>query len=92
MLIKWSDNALIDLDIIVRYIFQHNPVAALEIEELILDSVQNLGTTPYIGRIGQVFGTRELVVHPNYMIVYCINDHMLEIAAIVHTKRHYPSP
>lgn len=90
MQIRWSDNALADLNSIVRYIFQENPVAAFDLEDMVLSSTQNLLQFPYSGRIGHVFGTRELVVHPNYMVVYRIDAPLIQIISVVHTKKQYP--
>ena len=91
MQVKWTDKALADLDIIVRYIFQENPAAAFDIEDLILNGVQNLSQFPYLGRVGLVFGTRELVIHPNYIVVYRIDEPLVHIISVVHTRRQYPN-
>ncbi len=91
MQVKWTDKALADLDIIVRYIFQENPAAAFDIEDLILNGVQNLSQFPYLGRVGLVFGTRELVIHPNYIVVYRIDEPLVQIISVVHTRRQYPN-
>lgn len=91
MQVKWTDKALADLDIIVRYIFQESPAAAFDIEDLILNGVQNLSQFPYLGRVGLVFGTRELVIHPNYIVVYRIDEPLVQIISVVHTRRQYPN-
>lgn len=90
MQLEWYPEAEMDLDEIVGYIFDHNPSAALQIEDLILSAAQNLSSTPYIGRPGYSFGSRELVVHPNYMLVYRISEPKVFIMAIVHTSQQYP--
>lgn len=90
MQVKWSHQAEDDLDQIVRYIFEFNPVAAFELEEQIFNATRTLVQFPDSGRLGQVFGTREWVVHPNYMIVYKITETAVLIAAVVHTKQRYP--
>lgn len=80
---RWLDN-------IIRYIFQHNPAAAFEQEDLILSAPHKLTVWPESGRLGLVFGTRELIVHPNYMLIYRINDPVIRIIAVVHTRQNYP--
>jgi toxin ParE1/3/4 len=90
MQVRWYPEAEDDLDEIVRYIFQHNPVAAFQLEDSLLDAAKNLAAMPYMGRLGRVFGTRELVVHPNYMLIYRIDDPVVHITAVVHTSQHYP--
>lgn len=90
MQVKWSHQAEDDLDQIVRYIFEFNPVAAFELEEQIFNATRTLVQFLDSGRLGQVFGTREWVVHPNYMIVYKITETAVLIATVVHTKQRYP--
>lgn len=90
MRVEWYPAAEDDLDEIVRYIFQHNPVAAFELEDRIISAAQNLGLMPYMGKPGHAFGTREFVVHENYTIIYKIKDPELYITAIVHNRQLYP--
>lgn len=90
MRVEWFPEAEQDLAEIVEYIFQHNPSAALQIEDSILSAAQNLSSTPYMGRPGYSFGSRELVVHPNYMLVYRISEPTVLITAVVHTSQLYP--
>ncbi|RKV82997.1 MAG: type II toxin-antitoxin system RelE/ParE family toxin [Neisseria sp.] len=90
MRVEWYPEAEADLDEIVRYIFQDNPAAAFQLEDSLLNAARNLSATPEMGRVGRVFGTRELVVHPNYMLVYRIDDPIIYIAAVVHTRKQYP--
>ncbi|WP_221180279.1 type II toxin-antitoxin system RelE/ParE family toxin [Salinisphaera japonica] len=39
---------------------------------------------------GRVVGTRELVAHPNYLIVYKVGAERVDIIAVVHACRKYP--
>ncbi|WP_242507573.1 MULTISPECIES: hypothetical protein [Serratia] len=39
--------------------------------------------------MGRVDNTREIVVHPNYLIVYRIIGH-IEVLSVIHAKREYP--
>jgi len=52
LLISWTETAMADVDEIVDYIFADNPAAALDLEQLIHDSVNHLTRLPYIGRRG----------------------------------------
>ncbi|XXQ68619.1 type II toxin-antitoxin system RelE/ParE family toxin [Neisseriaceae bacterium B1] len=46
---------------------------------------------PMLGRIGRVMkGTRELVVHPNYLIIYRVLPETVEIVGVLHARRQYP--
>lgn len=86
----WRDTALQDLLLITSYIFERNPVASLEMEDLFTQSAEKLVDSPYIGRVGRVGGTREFVVHPNYILVYKIEIDSLHIIRVLHGKRNYP--
>ena len=44
---------------------------------------------PYLYRPGRVAGTREAVVHPNYILVYRVRE-TIEILAVLHARRRYP--
>jgi plasmid stabilization system protein ParE len=37
-----------------------------------------------------VEGTREAIVHPNYILVYRVGEKAVEIVAVVHARREYP--
>jgi toxin ParE1/3/4 len=40
-------------------------------------------------RPGRDPGTREAVVHPNYLIIYRVGD-VIEILAVLHARQQYP--
>ncbi|AYO53351.1 type II toxin-antitoxin system RelE/ParE family toxin [Acinetobacter sp. WCHAc060033] len=88
--VNWKINAVHDLEEIIDYIFIQNPEAAINLEDEILNTAESLADMPYSGRIGRVSGTRERIVHPNYMIIYQVLFDSIEILNIVHTKKHYP--
>ena len=35
-------------------------------------------------------GTRELVAHPNYVIVYRVSETTVEIVNVLHARQQYP--
>jgi plasmid stabilization system protein ParE len=41
-------------------------------------------------RAGRVPGTRETVVHPNYILVYRVTAEAVEIVNVLHTRQQYP--
>ena len=49
-----------------------------------------LSQHPYLYRLGRVVGTRELVVHPNYIVVYRVMIDRVEIVGVLHAAREYP--
>ena len=88
--IVWRVRARDSLAGIVRHIAEHNPGAAGRIKALIEQSVLPLAEHPYLFRSGRVPGTREVVAHPNYIVVYRVNATMVLITAVVHARRRYP--
>ena len=41
-----------------------------------------------LGKAGRVFGTKELVLHPNYLAVYRVKDDEVQIITILHTTQN----
>ncbi|WP_279629498.1 type II toxin-antitoxin system RelE/ParE family toxin [Blastomonas natatoria] len=35
-------------------------------------------------------GTREAIVHPNYIIIYRVTDDAVIMAAVMHARQQYP--
>ena len=45
---------------------------------------------PKIGKTGKILGTRELIPHENYRLVYEINEGKVWVLALIHTARQWP--
>jgi toxin ParE1/3/4 len=88
--IRWRASAVDDLEEIVAYISARNPVAARGLRDRIETCVLPLSSHPYLFRSGRVPGTREIVAHPNYIVVYRVLADAVEIVSVVHTARNYP--
>lgn len=69
MNLVWSEPAEEDLDAIVEYIAQDNLQAALDMDSLLRDTADRLILFPEKGKPGRIPGTRELIVHKNYILV-----------------------
>jgi toxin ParE1/3/4 len=75
---------------IIDYIEQRNAVAAQSLHAAIVHSVGNLPRMPYLFRLGRVIGTREIVVHPNCIVVYQVGGQAIDILRILHSRQQYP--
>jgi toxin ParE1/3/4 len=47
-------------------------------------------TTPFMHRTGRAPGTREAVVHPNYIVIYEVGSDSVTIRSVIHSRRQYP--
>ncbi|MFZ1871279.1 MAG: type II toxin-antitoxin system RelE/ParE family toxin [Chania sp.] len=89
MRVDWSDEALEELWEIIDYIDTRNPSAAAALHWDIEQATQSLPSQPYMHRLGRILGTREIIVHPNYLVIYRVLDH-IEILNVVHARQEYP--
>lgn len=88
--VVWSLEALDALEDIIAYVEERNVAAAVRLRALFESAAERFALHPYMHRPGRVAGTREAVVHPNYIIVYRVGkDHIL-IVAVLHARQQYP--
>lgn len=92
MRLIWTRLAHIDRSAIRAYIAQDNPAAALALDTAFSRRICQLATHPDIGRLGRVTGTRELVVHANYIVIYDVVGDTVRILRILHAARQWPPP
>jgi len=59
-------------------------------QELFASVVSNLPDHPLVDRQGRISGTREIVVLPNYVLIYRIAIDAVWIVNVLHTARQYP--
>ncbi|MEI8326641.1 MAG: type II toxin-antitoxin system RelE/ParE family toxin [Betaproteobacteria bacterium] len=88
--VRWSEEATADLVEIIDYIEQRNAMAAQNLHAAIIQSAENLPLMPYLFRPGRVSGTREHVVHPNYIVVYQVGDEVIDLLRVLHSRQPYP--
>ncbi len=90
MSVIWTPEALQDRAEIWDYIAADNPQAAARMDELFSDAAARLAEHPNLGKPGQVPGTRELIPHESYRLVYEIERKTVWILALVHTSKQWP--
>ncbi|AOJ30134.1 type II toxin-antitoxin system mRNA interferase toxin, RelE/StbE family [Burkholderia metallica] len=94
--LHWHPKACEDRAAIMDYIGRHDPLAALELDERLEERLEEraaaLPARAELYRQGRVAGTRELVVAPNYVLVYRIRpaDNIVEILRVLHARRQWP--
>ena len=88
--VVWSATAFRDVDAIADYISRDNPVAADRVSDRIFEAAADLGVYPRQYRSGREPGTREMVVLPNYLMVYRIDLDSIRILRVLHASQRYP--
>jgi toxin ParE1/3/4 len=86
----WRASALDDLSDIIGYIAERNFRAAVKLHAEIEACAAMLPDHPFLYRPGRVDGTREAVVHPNYILIYQVGAEMIEVVSVVHARQQYP--
>lgn len=85
--------ALADRDNIMDYIAQDNPAAAVELDDEFEAKAEQARQRPTLYKTGRVRGTREIVVRPNYVMVYRIEEDgdTLTVLRVLHAAQQWPS-
>jgi toxin ParE1/3/4 len=88
--LAWTPEARADRRAIYAYIESNNPRAALALDARFTERAAQLVTHPFIGRPGRVPDTRELVAHPNYILIYDVVDQRVRILRLLHAAQQWP--
>ena len=86
----WTNEAIADREKIFDFIETDNPAAALALDQLFSEATARLVNHPDLGRPGRVSGTRELVAHHNYILIYDVAGDALRVLRILHAARQWP--
>lgn len=79
-----------DLLGILEFIGEDDPDAALALVHTIREKAEGLRARPRLYRAGRLPGTREMVVHHNYIVVYSIDADVIEILSVKHARQQWP--
>lgn len=90
MKLVWTRPAREDRRAIREYIAVDSPSAALDFDERLSEKAARLINHPGLGRPGRVQGTRELVVHRNYILIYDVADDLVRVLRVLHAARMWP--
>lgn len=86
----WTREASQDRDEIYDHIEADNPAAALALDELFAEKAGRLLDHPGLGRPGRITGTRELVAHQNYILIYDATGNRVRVLRVLHAARQWP--
>ena len=91
MHVKWLATAKENLDSDADFIAKDNPKAAESIVQLVVKKIRVLEQYPFLGRIGRIPGTRELIISGTpYIVPYRIVEDRIEILRVIHASREWP--
>lgn len=89
--VVWRPRALDDLASIIEHIAQINPIAARRMQQRLNDAVLPLSEHPYLfAKSYRVPNCREIVVHPNYILVYRVGVSSVDVVRVLHARQRYP--
>jgi toxin ParE1/3/4 len=88
--VVWTPEAQQDRNDVWSYIAADNPRAAARMDELFSEAAARLASFPQLGKAGRIAGTRELIPHESYRLVYEIEGDTIWVLALVHTARQWP--
>ncbi|RFC00668.1 plasmid stabilization protein [Rhizobium leguminosarum bv. trifolii] len=92
MRLVWTKRYLKELADINDYIGERNPRAAVRVVNDIHSKTEKLlSANPFIGRAGEIRGTRELVIPATpYIVAYRVRDDHIEVLFVQHGAREWP--
>ena len=88
--LEWKATAIADLLAIVDYISDDNPDAAQALKDEIEAKTSRLPDNPQLYRVGRVDDTREMVVRPNYIVIYEESAIAVTIPRVLHAAQQWP--
>lgn len=92
MQVRWTEQAIADIQSLRSYIERDKPQAAKKIVLRVISIVENdLVLQPGMGRPGRKPGSKELIITGTpYVIPYRIKDNWLEIIRVLHGAMQWP--
>lgn len=90
MKIRWTENARLGLDRVHAFYAEFDRRLAARMFRSIKESTRRLARFPASGRIGEVAGTRELVVpHLPFVVVYRLEDNEIQVLRVFHDSQDW---
>ena len=92
--LAWRPSARRRLDhlILIQYIADRDRAAAARLSARILEAIRMAREHPEMYRVGRMPNTREIVAHPNYIVVYTVLPDRIRVVSVLHARQKYPWP
>lgn len=88
--LRWEAEARRQYRDSLSYISDLNPLAADKLAGTVARQLDLVLQFPEMGRKGRILRTRELIVHPNYLIVYAVRARTIDVIRFLHARQIYP--
>jgi toxin ParE1/3/4 len=89
--VEWKASARQDLLEILAFIGEYNKFAADNLYERIEHDLERAADYPYLYKSSsRLLGLREIVVHPNYIVLYRVTVTSIEVVNVVHARCEFP--
>ena len=90
--LEWREMALTDRENIMNYIAQDNVDAAIELDDAFEAKAEQARQRPTLYKAGRMKGTREIVVRPNYLMIYCVEKggDSVVVLRVLHASQQWP--
>lgn len=76
----------------MTFIADDNVTAAMDLDLEFEAKAEIARRRPTLYKAGRVKGTRELVVRPNYVMVYRVLPDAIEVLRVLHASQQWPVP
>lgn len=90
MKLVWARPARADRRGVFEFIAADSVRAAHKMDLIFAEKAELLTRFPELGRTGRVPGTRELLAHRHYFLIYRIQRDTVQILRLLHTSRQWP--
>ncbi|ROL75915.1 type II toxin-antitoxin system RelE/ParE family toxin [Pseudomonas vranovensis] len=90
MRLVWRAMALRDRELIMDHIAADNPEAAIALDETFESKARKAQYSPTMYKAGRFAGTHEIVVRPNYLMIYRVVEDCVEIIRVLHARQQWP--
>jgi addiction module RelE/StbE family toxin len=90
MNLVWTRPARADRRAVFEFIAEDSPRAAGKMDLIFAEKAGILTRFPEIGRPARVPGTREILAHRHYFLIYRVHGNTIQILRLLHTSRQWP--
>ena len=91
-MIFWEETSLNDREAIFEFLYDFNPLAAEKTDDLIVEKVANLDSSPMMGLEREGVKGRLLIIPVvSMVVVYLIEGANIRILRVLHQKQKFPS-